>query len=165
MAEMESRPQGWMGRIKSRLKLDIDESVTWFLLVFVYMVGFTFDEVKFEFSGIFPIPSTSLMILIVILFCLVMSVMLLIEPLLPPKLHTWVKSGRISYPVQYLRGLSILIAFIVGWPAGLNILGDKLADLWWVRTVIVFTGIGISLVLLVRVALVPWLSHKLRQPE
>ena len=47
-----------------------------------------------------------------------------------------------------------------GWTAGLGILQDKLSELSWLTTVIVFMGIGISLMLLVRVALAPWLELK-----
>ena len=79
--------------ITSRPKLDIDESITWFLLAFAWAHGLTIDELDFEFSGVFPRPSTSLVVLTITLFCLLMAAMLTMEPLLPRKLP-YLHEGR-----------------------------------------------------------------------
>ncbi len=153
MAEMENWSQRLKKWITSRPKLNMDESTTWFLLAFVWAHGLTIDELDFQFSGISLRPSTSLLVLIVILFCLLMATMLIIEPLLPRKLRRWTKVVRHSGVYKVVRLSSMIPAFILGWLAGFTMIIDTVPELSWLITVVFFVGLGIFLVLVVRMAL------------
>ena len=153
MAEMKSLPQRLKTWITSRPKLNMNESTTWFLLVFVWAHGLTIDELDFQFSGISPQPSTSLLVLIVILFCLVMATMLTMEPLLPCKLRRRTKLVRHSGVYRGVLLGSMIPAFVLGWLAGFNMIIDTVPELSWLISVVFFVGFGIFIVLVVRMVL------------
>lgn len=71
---------------KSRPQLDIEESATWFLLSFIYAHGLTTDELGFKWSGIIPEVTVPQASLVMALLCLAVSVVVLIEPVLPSKM-------------------------------------------------------------------------------
>ena len=159
---LTQRVQQW---VRDRPKLDMEESVTWFLLVFLWAHGLTIDELDFEFSGIFPRPSTSLVVLVVILFCLLMAVMLVMEPLLPHKLRRWTRVFRYSGWYQGVRLGSIVPGFVLGWITGFTMIITTVPELWWLINAIFFIGFGIFLVLLVRTSFGFGLNQKPCQPE
>ena len=151
--------------VTSRPKLDIEESVTWFLFSLVYALSLSSDELGLKFSGIIPQLSAPLLSLAMVFLSLVVSVLILIEPLLPSELHRWTKAARTSYLGQYLRQFSMWLAFILGWLAGLNMISDAVPELSWLTTLIAYMGFGIFLVLLVRIALARGLDRKSHQKK
>ena len=157
--------RGFKVWVTSRPKLDIEESVTWFLFSLVYALSLSSDELGLKFSGIIPQLSAPLLSLAMVFLSLVVSVLILIEPLLPSELHRWTKAARTSYPGQYLRQFSMWLAFILGWLAGFNMISDVVPELSWLTAVIGYMGIGIFLVLLVKIALAPWFELKSHQKK
>ena len=144
--------------LKSRPKLDIDESATWFLVLFVYTHGLTTD-LGFRFSGMIPqltIPQVSLAMT---LLCLAVSVMVLIEPLLPSKIRKWTKNTRSSYLGQYIRRISVLTAFILGLTTGFGLLVEKTPAHSWLISGVFYVGFLIFLVMAIKLALLPFTSH------
>ena len=73
---------------KSRPKLDVGISATWFLLFFVYSHGLTMDDLSLDFymSGILPVLRIPPLNMVMALLCLIVSAVVLVEPLLPSKL-------------------------------------------------------------------------------
>ena len=69
---------------KNRPKLEIDTSATWFLLSFVYSLGLTTDGIGFDLymSGTLPVLKIPPLNTVMALLCLVMSVVVLVEPIL-----------------------------------------------------------------------------------
>ena len=161
-AKLAQRLKSW---VVSRPNLDVDEGATWLLFSFVYALGVSSDDLGIEFSGILPQVSVSPVSLAMVFLCLVVSIIILIDPLLPSKISTWTENSRSAGWYQILRRWSMLFAFILGWLAGLNHLIDKLPELSWLTTLIAYMGFGIFLMLMVRIALAPRLEQKPRQPE
>lgn len=151
---------------KNRPSLDVDGSATWFLLFFIYMHGLT-DDFSFDFkwSGIMPVITIPHVSLIMAILCLVVSVLLLIEPLLPSKLRRWTQNMRQSFLWNYIYRLSVLTAFILGLLAGLNVLTEKLPNFSWLITSVVYVGFAIFLVMLSKLILISWSRHKTSRPE
>ena len=114
--------RGLKAWFKSRPRLDIDESVTWFLLLFVYGQGLTADGLGFRWSGILPQLTMPQLSLAMAFLCLVASAIILIEPLLPSKIRERTKAVRHSYLGQYIRQISVLAAFVLGLTAGFGLL-------------------------------------------
>ena len=153
-----SLSRGLKAWLKSRPKLDIDESATWFLVLFIYAHGLTTD-LGFKFSGITPqltIPQVSL---VMTFLCLAASLMILIEPLLPSKVRKWTKDARGSYLGQYIRRISVLTAFILGLTTGFGLLVEKAPDLSWLINGVFYVGFLIFLVMVIKLALLPFTSH------
>ena len=154
--------RGLRAWLKSRPKLDVDESATWFLVLFVYAHGLTRDDLGFRFSGIIPqltIPQVSLAMA---LLCLAVSVMVLIEPLLPSVMRKRMKCTRHSYIGQYIRRISILTAFILGLTTGLGLLAENAPAFSWLVEWVSYVGFVIFLVMAVKLALLPF---QIRQEE
>ena len=77
--------------LKSRPRLEIEESATWFLLLFAYTHGLSAEGLGFQMAGIVPQLTAPQVSLAMALLCLVVSVVVLIEPLLPCRVRTWTK--------------------------------------------------------------------------
>ena len=142
------------------MNVEVDEGATWFLFSLVYALGLSSDELGLKFSGIIPQLSAPLLSLAMVFLSLLVSVLILIDPLLPSKMSTLTKAFRRSSWYQILRQFGMLFAFILGWFAGLNILIDKLPELSWLTTLIAYMGFGIFLMLGVRIALARGLDPK-----
>ena len=82
-----------------------------------------------------------------------MAVMLIMEPLLPRKLRRRAKVVRHSGVYLGVRLGSMVLAFVLAWLAGFNMIMDTVPELSWLKIVIFLVGFGIFLVLLVRMAL------------
>ena len=82
-------------------------------------------------AGIIPQLTAPQVTLAITLFCLLISVLVLIEPLLPCRIRSWTKGARTSSFGQYLRGISIFFAFILGMVAGFSLLVDKVPTMSW----------------------------------
>ena len=133
--------------LKSRPGLEIEESATWFLLLFVYAHGLTTDGLGFKMDGIIPQLTAPQVTLAMTLFCLTVSVVVLIEPLLPCKVRTWTTGARTSSFGQYLRGISIFFAFVLGMVAGFSLLGDKVPSMSWLIASVAYVGFLIFVLL------------------
>ena len=162
MAMVANLPRGLKAWIT---KVEVDEGATWFLFSLVYALGLSNGELGLKFSGILPQISVPQASLAMVFLCLVVSIIILIDPLLPSKMSTWTECFRRSSWYQFLRQFSMLFAFILGWFAGLNLLIDKLPEFSWLTTLIAYMGFGIFLMLGVRIALAPWLEPKPHQKE
>ena len=147
---------------KNRPKLDIDGSATWFLLLFIYLHGLSSNGFSFDFkwSGIMPVITIPQVSLIMAIACLVISVSLLIEPLLPSKLRGWTKQMRQSVLWKYIYRLSVLTAFIMGLFAGLNVLTEKLPNFSWLITSVAYVGFAIFLAMSIKLILIPLSKHE-----
>ncbi len=133
-----------------RRKLNIDESTTWFLLLFLYAHGLAMDGLGFKFSGIIPVPSLPLMSLAMAFLCLVVSVLVLVAPLLPCNVRKRINCARRSRPGKYFRQFSISMAFILGLAAGVDLLREKTPTFSWLIDGVFYIGFVIFLVLLIR---------------
>lgn len=151
--------------VTCRPKLDIDESVTWFLFSFVYALGLSNGEFGLKFSSILPQLSMPQVSLVMVFLCLVVSITIFVEPLLPSKMSAWTDNSRQSGWYQILRRSSMWFAFIFAWVAGLQMLSDTVPELSWLIAVIAYVGFGIFLVLGVRIVLALRLGEKPCQPE
>ena len=146
--------------VKCRPKLDIDESATWFLLLFLYAHGLAMDGLGLKFSGIFPVLSVPQMSLVMTFLCLVVSVSILVEPLLPCKLRKRMECARHSCFGQYIRHLSMLFAFILGLTSGFNLLSEKLPTYSWLTSSATWVGIVILFVMFIKLTLFPCIWRK-----
>ena len=142
--------------VKSRPQLDIEESATWFLLLFIYAHGLTTDELGFKWSGIIPEVTVPQASLVMALLCLAVSVVVLIEPVLPSKMRGWTKAIRCSGSGQYFRRFSILVAFILGMAAGFGILNEKVPTFSWLTGSVVYLGFVIFIVMAVKMVWLAW---------
>ena len=159
IASLTNTLKAWF---KNRPKLDLDGSATWFLLLFIYLHGLSSEGFSFDFkwSGIMPVITIPQVSLIMATVCLAVSALLLIEPLLPSKLRGWTKDMRQSFFWKYIYRLSVLTAFIMGLFAGLNVLTEKLPNFSWLTTSVVYVGLAIFFLMLIKLFLIPWGEQK-----
>ena len=159
IASLTDKSKTWF---KNRPKLDLDGSATWFLLLFIYLHGLSSDGFSFDFkwSGIMPVITIPQVSLIMATVCLAVSALLLIEPLLPSKLRGWTKQMRQSVPWKYIYRLSVLAAFIMGLFAGLNVLTERLPNFSWLINSVVYVGLVIFLLMLIKLFLIPLSEHE-----
>lgn len=136
--------------LKSRPSLEIEESGTWFLLLFVYAQGLAAEGLGFKMEGIVPQVTAPQVTLAMTLFCLTVSIVVLVEPLLPCRIRSWTKGARTSPHGQYLRLLSVFLAFAFGMLAGINLLGDKVPTMSWLIESVVFVGSFIFVLLSIK---------------
>ena len=160
MDKATSRSQGLKAWFKSRPRLDIDESATWFLLLFVYAHDLTADELGFKMSGMIPQLTMPQISLVMVLLCLAVSVVVLIEPLLPSKMRDRTKTARHSYIGQFIRRIGVWVAFALGLTTGFSLLVETIPTLSWLIVGVFYAGfvifivMGVKLVFLVLVFLV-----------
>ena len=107
---MARRLKDW---VKSRPRLDIEESATWFLLIFICALGLTKDGLGFEWSGSIPQITAPQVSLAMVILCITVSVVVIIEPVLPYKAREWTKNRRHSALGQSIRYMGIFFAFIL----------------------------------------------------
>ena len=157
MATARNLVHGLRVRIRN---VDVDEGITWFLFLFVCALGVSSDEPSIGFSGMLPQVSVPQLNLVMVLLCLVVSIIIFIEPLLPFRVGTRTKNFRYSSGYQYLRRWITFITFILGWLTGFTMIIDTMPELSWLPIVIFVIGSGIFLVLWVRLVLAPWFELK-----
>ena len=133
--------------IKSRPKLDIEESATWFLLLFVYAHGLTTHDLGVKWSGVIPEVTAPQVSLGIVLLCAVVSAVILIEPVLPSRMRNWTKDARQSTLGQYLRRIGVWFSFILGLTSGFSLLLDKVPALSWLLVSVFCLGFVIFLLL------------------
>ena len=144
VAQLGNALQNWR---KSRPRLEIEESATWFLLLFAYAHGLTAEGLGFKMVGTIPQATAPQVTLIMTLFCLIVSIVVLIEPLLPRKVRTCTKGARSSPSGQCFRGMSVFFAFALGMVTGLNLLVDKVPAMSWLIVLVLFGGFLIFVIL------------------
>ena len=142
--------QNWR---KSRPMLEIEESATWFLLVFAYAHGLTTEGLGFKMVGVIPQVTAPQMTLAITLFCLAVSVVVLIEPLLPSRAQSWTKEARTSLFGQCLRGISVFFAFVLGMLAGFSLLVDKVPTMSWLIASVAYVGFLVFVILGIKIAM------------
>lgn len=150
MAIVALRLKVW---VKSRPQLDIEESATWFLLLFIYAYGLTKDDLGFDWWGFIPQITRPQVSIALVLLCLTASVVVIIEPLLPSKMSKWTRGVRQSALVRFIRYLGILFAFILGWTSGLGLLLDKVPSFSWLIIPVLFLGFAIFVLMMVKLSL------------
>ncbi len=133
--------------LRSRPRSEIEESATWFLLLFAYAHGLITDGLGFKMAGIIPQLTAPQVTLAMTLFCLIISVLVLIEPLLPCRIRSWTKGARTSSFGQYLRGISVFFAFILGMVAGFSLIVDKVPTMSWLIASVAYVGFLIFVLL------------------
>ena len=141
--------------LTSRPRLELEESATWFLLLFAYAHGLTTDGLGFRFDGIFPQLTVPQVTLAMTVFCLTVSVVVLIEPLLPCKIRTWTKGVRTSSSGQYIRGISVFFAFLLGMLAGFSLLFDKVPTMSRLIDSVAYVGFLIFVLLGIKLFVLP----------
>ena len=145
--------------LKSRPRLEIDESATWFLLLFVHAYGLTTDGIGFNMAGLIPHLTAPQVSLVMVLFCLIVSLVVLVEPLLPCKLRRWEKAVRRSPQGQFLRGISVLFAFALGMVTGFSLLAEKVPTISWLIDPVAYVGFLIFIVMGIRLAFLAWIMN------
>ena len=141
-----------IGSVKDLFKnwssLDADESATWFLLTFVYANGLTADDdLCFKMAGKIPQLTAPHLSLVMAILCLVISVVVLMEPLLCNKIRGKVKGFRSSLAGRLIRIVSVFIAYTMGMASGFNLLIDRAPALSWLIVLVAYVGFIILLVL------------------
>ena len=144
--------------ITSRPGLEIEESATWFLLLFAYAHGLTTDGLGFKMEGTMPQITIPQVTFVMALFCLTVSVVILAEPVLPSKIRTWTKGVRTCSLGQYLRGISILFAFILGMAAGFSLLRDNVPTMSWIMEPVAYVGFSIFVLLGIKLVVSAWIA-------
>ena len=81
-ANLAQRLKAWT---TSRSDKEIDESAEWFLVSLVYTLGLSNGELGIKFSGMFPQLSVPHVSLAMVFLCLLASIIVFLEPLLPSK--------------------------------------------------------------------------------
>ena len=142
--------------IRSRPQLDVEESATWFLLLFIYAHGLTTDGLGFRWSGIIPELTAPQVSLAMAVLCFAASVVVFIEPVLPSKLRDWTTGVRRSGFGQYFRRLSIWFAFILGMTAGFGLLVDKIPTFSWLINSVFCLGFVIFILMGIKMVLLAW---------
>lgn len=155
MNEAKGLACGFKALVKLR-KLNIDESTTWFLLLFLYAHGLAMDGLGFKFSGIIPVLSLPLMSLAMAFLCLVVSVLVLVAPLLPCNVRKRINCARRSRPGKYFRQFSISMAFILGLTSGVGLLTEKVPTFSWLIAGVFYVGLVIFLILLIKLVVMPF---------
>ena len=152
---------------RCRPKLDINESATWFILSFVYAQSLTMEALGFKFSGIMPVFTASQVSLVATLLCLVVAVLVLIEPMLPSKVGKWINYARHSRPGQYFRQFGIFMAFLIGLGTGVDLLTERVPTFSWLLDGVMYVGSVIFLILLINLVVMtfklgasPWTEDK-----
>ncbi len=156
-ARLARRLKGWL---KSRPRLEIEESATWFLLLFAYAHGLSAEGLGLQVDRIIPQLTAPQVTLAMVLLCLVVSVLVLIEPLLPYKIRKWTKNARRSSSGRIIRGISVFFAFILGMAAGFNILVDKVPTLSWLISSVFYIGFVIFVVMEIKLILLFFTGRK-----
>ena len=156
-ARLDRCLKGWL---KSRPRLEIEESATWFLLLFAYAHGLSEKGLGFQMTGIIPQLTAPQVTLAMALLCLIVSVVVLIEPLLPHRIRTWTKAARRSSSGQILRGISVFFAFVLGMTAGFSLLVDKVPTLSWLVSSVFYVGFVIFIVMEVKLILLFFTGRK-----
>ena len=146
--------------LKNRPRLEIDESATWFLLLFVYAHGLTTDGLSFAMDGLIPQLTAPPVSLAMVSLCLIVSLVVLIEPLLPCKLRRWEKAVRRSPPGQFLRELSVLFAFALGMATGFSLLAEKAPTISWLIDPVAYVGLLIFIVMGIRFTYLAWSRNR-----
>lgn len=139
--------------LKSRPRLEIEESATWFLLLFAYAHGLSAEGLGFQMTGIIPQLTAPQVVLAMALLCLVVSVVVLIEPLLPHRIQMQTKAARRSSSGQILRGISVFFAFILGMTTGFSLLVDKVPTLSWLVGSVFYVGFLMFIVMEIKLIL------------
>ena len=145
--------------LKSRPSLEIEESATWFILLFAYAYGLTTDGLGFKMAGIIPQVTAPQVSLAMALFCLLVSVVVLVEPLLPRKIRTWTKATRCSSLGQLVRGISVFFAFVLGMTSGFSLLLDKVPTFSWLISSVFYVGFVIFVVMEIKLLILIVRQH------
>lgn len=139
--------------VKSRPRLDIEESATWFLLLFIYTYSLTNEDLGFHWWGFIPQITRPQVSITLVLLCLIASVAVLIEPLLPCKMSKWTRGVRQSALGRLIHYLSIFFAFILGWTSGIGLLVDKVPSFSWLIVPVVLVGFVIFVLMMIKLFL------------
>ncbi len=106
-------------------------------------------------SGTLPVLKISPLNTVMALLCLVMSVVVLVEPILPLKLSDRTRAIRRCILGRFIYRLSIIAAFILGLAAGFDALTKNLPTFSWLMDSVVYVGFVILLVMLIKLVLIP----------
>ena len=146
--------------LKGRPRLEIEESATWFLLLFIYVHSLTTNDLRFGWSGPIPQITASQVSFGMALLCLIVSAVVLIEPLLPCKIRTRTKAIRSSSFGHLIRGISVFVAFVLGMAAGFTLLVDKGPTYPWLITSVICLGFVIFVVMEIKLILLFFSNRK-----
>ena len=152
MSDMISGLKIWY---KERPEWDVGSVTAWFLLSFIYLQGVPNDPRDFDFywSGILPSMQVPYPTVGIALVCLLISAIILVEPILPSTVRQYIKGTRSSSGWQFIFWFNVLVAFIFGFLAGRAHLEESLPYFWWLVDSITYLGMAIMLVLFVKVTL------------
>ena len=139
--------------VKSRPRLEIEESATWFLLLFIYAYSLTKDDLGFDWLGFIPQITRPQVSLSLVLLCLTASVVVLIEPVLPCKMSKWTRGVRQSALGRSIRSMGICFAFILGLTSGFGLLFDKVPSFSWLIVPVGFVGFVIFVLMVIKLFL------------
>ena len=139
--------------VKSRPRLDIEESATWFLLLFIYAYSLTNDDLAFDWWGFIPQITRPQVSIALVLLCLFASAVVIIEPVLPSRMSTWTRSVRQSAIGRSIRYMGIFFGFILGWTSGIVLLAEKVPSFSWLIVPVVLVGFVIFVLMMIKLFL------------
>lgn len=153
-ANVTRRLKDW-GR--SRPRLDIEESATWFLLIFVFALGLSNEDLGFHWLGPIPQITAPQVSLAMVILCITVSIVVIFEPVLPYKMREWTRAQRHSALGQSVRYIGICFAFILGLPSGLGLLIEKAPSLALLISTVYYLGVVIVILMVIKLFLLWWL--------
>ena len=145
--------------------VDTEATTTWFLLSFLYLFGLSQGAPTVDFSilGILPVLRVELLNVSLTILCLAIAVGFFLEPLFPPTLREGAKKLR-GHPLwQYIYKAHLLVAFVLGLAAGLELIREKLPTYSWLIDTVAYTGLAVILGMLLNM-IVGLFSALLRAP-
>ena len=133
----------------------------WFLLFFIYTHGLSVDDLGIDFYmwGIIPVLSVPWLNIVIAPLCLLIAVVVLLEPLLPPSAKRWSIATR-NYPIsRYVYQVNVLTAFVLGLFAGLAALIENLPTFSLLITSVAYVGFAIFIAMGIKLVLNGWTRH------
>ena len=98
-------------------------------------------------DGITPQLTVPQVSIAMTLFCLTISVVVLVKTLFPCIIRAWTKGIRASSFGQYLLGISVFFAFVLGMLAGYSPHVDKVPTMSWPIGSVAYVGFLIFVLL------------------
>ena len=129
-----------------------NDGALWFLMAFIYMQGIAENEAGLQLgiAGLVPIIRVPYLNIVMVGVCLVASIMILVEPILPSGLSSRTRKARKSLLGEYVFYLNVYTAFTVGLLSGIVTSVETLFHYPWLVNAISGLGFIIFLVMTIK---------------
>ena len=137
---------------RNRPTLDAEASALWFLMAFVYMPGIAENEAGLQLgmSGLVPTIIVPYFNIVMVGVCLVISIVILVEPILPSVVSGRTIRARKSLLGEYVFSINVYTAFTVGLLSGIVTSVETLFHSPWLVNAISALGAVIFLVVSIK---------------